>query len=98
MKTRLIRCILDSGGVAPVELDETIAIVRELGPAPLPLDGWDRASVWGWDESAGSLYALLRRNSEEQSKQPPLQIGPDNLTPAITCPETLAQHIAMAVG
>jgi hypothetical protein len=74
--------------------DETVAAVRTRGPLPLPLEGWDQASTWGWDKATGSLYACLRRNSDDQA--PARQIGPDDYTPAITCDTTLAQHIAMA--
>jgi hypothetical protein len=76
--------------------DETVAAVRTLGPLSLPLEGWDQTSVWGWDEANGSLYARLRRNTDDQA--PAIQIGPNDYTPAITCDTTLAQHIAMAVG
>ena len=78
------------------ELDETVAQVRGHGPAPLLLDGWDRASIWGWDETTGSLYARMWRNTDDPARPPVIQIGPDDFTPAITFPETLAQHIAMA--
>lgn len=80
------------------ELDETVAWVRAHGPAPLPLDGWDQASIWGWDEATGSLYAHLWRNTDDPASPPPVRIEPDDYTPAITWPETLAQHIAMAAG
>ncbi len=79
------------------EIDELVARVRAAGPAPLPLDGWDQASIWGWDEATGSLYADLWRNTDGLAKPPTIKIGPDDLTPPITLPETLAQHIAMAV-
>ena len=77
--------------------DEIVAAVRARGPLPLPLDGWDQASVWGWDETTGSLYAHLWRNTDDPAKPPAIRIGPDDYTPAITCDATLAQHIAMAV-
>ena|SRR6266704_178276 len=76
--------------------DETVAAVRTRGPLPLPLEGWDQASVWGWDETTGSLYAHLRRNTSGPAKPTVIRIGPDDYTPAITCDATLAQHIAMA--
>jgi len=79
------------------EVDETVARVRAHGPAPLPLDGWDRTSIWGWDETTGSLYAHLWRNGDDPAKPPAIRIGPDDFTPAITFAATLAQHIAMAV-
>src|SRR5207248_7504930 len=63
---------------------------------PLLLDGWDRASIWGWDSATGSLYAHLCRNVSAPDQPLTIQIGPDELTPAITVPATLAQHIAMA--
>jgi hypothetical protein len=80
------------------EVDETVARIRAHGPAPLLLDGWDRASIWGWDETTGSLYAHLWRNGDDPARAPVIRIGPDDFTPAISFPETLAQHIAMAAG
>jgi len=78
------------------ELDHTVAWVRAHGPAPLPLDGWDQASIWGWDDTAGSLYAYLRHNTDDPVKPPFIRIGPDDDNPTITLPEALAVHIAMA--
>jgi len=80
------------------DTDETVAWVRAHGPAPLPLDGWDNASTWGWDERTGSLYANLRRNTENPIGTPSIRIRQDEFTATIRYPETLAQHIAMAVG
>jgi hypothetical protein len=77
------------------ELDETVSRVRALGPMTLPLDGWDRASIWGWDESTSSLYAYLWRNTDDPTMPPTIRIEPDDYTPAITLLPTLAQHIAM---
>jgi hypothetical protein len=79
------------------ELDETVARVRALGPVPFQLTGWDHASIWGWDETTGSLYAHLWRNTDDPGGPPPIQIGADELTPEIKFPATLAQHIAMAI-
>jgi hypothetical protein len=79
------------------ELEEIIAWVRAHGSAPLPLEGWDQASIWGWDEATGSLYAHLWRNTDDPAKQPTIRIEPDDYTPAITLLPTLSQHIAMAV-
>jgi hypothetical protein len=79
------------------DLDEIIVWARAHGPAPLLLDGWDHASLWGWDETTGSLYARLWPNTDDPAKPPTIKIGPDDFTPAIIFPETLAQHIAMAV-
>ena len=79
------------------ELDEIIAWVRARGSQPLPLDGWEHASLWGWDETTGSLYAHLWRNGDDAAKPPTIRIGPDDFTPAITFAATLAQHVAMAV-
>lgn len=78
------------------ELDETVAAVQTCGAVPLPLDGWDRASIWGWDDTTGSLYAHLWRNTDDPARPPAIRIGPGDYTPAVTFPETLAQHIAMA--
>jgi hypothetical protein len=97
MKSRLIRCILDAGGVAMSQLDETAENVRAHGPVHLPLDGWDRASTWGWDEETGSLYAHLRRNDDDSSMAPTLRIEAGDFGPVITLASTLAQHVAAAV-
>jgi len=70
--------------------------VRARGRQVLPLDGWNRASTWGWDEATGSLYAHLWRNVDDPAKPPTVRIGPDEYTPAITLLPTLAQYIAMA--
>ena len=80
------------------EVDETVARVRAHGPAPLPLDGWDRTSIWGWDETTGSLYAHLRPNDGDPQEPPAIRIALDDFTPAITVLPTLAQYIAMAVN
>ncbi len=79
------------------ELDETVAWIRAHGPAPLPLDGWDRASIWGWDETTSSLYARLWRNTDDPAKPPAIRIESDDYTPTIPFPATLAQYVAMAV-
>lgn len=78
------------------ELDQLVARVRARGRQVLPLDGWNRASTWGWDEATGSLYAHLWRNVDDPAKPPTVRIGPDEYTPAITLLPTLAQYIAMA--
>jgi hypothetical protein len=79
------------------ETDETVARVRTRGPVPLPLDGWDLASIWGWDETTGSLYAHLWRNTDDPAKPPTIRIQADDYTSTLEFPATLAQHIAMAV-
>jgi hypothetical protein len=78
------------------ELDETVVAVRSCGSVSLPLKGWDHASIWGWDDTTGSLYARLWRNTDDAAKPPAARIGPDDYTPAITFAATLAQHIAIA--
>ncbi len=78
------------------ELEEIIAWVRTHGPQPLPLDGWDQASIWGWDEATGSLYAHLWRNIDDPARAPTIRIEAGDYTPAITLLPTLSQHIAMA--
>lgn len=78
------------------ELDLIISRTRAYGPQSLLLDGWDRASVWGWDDTTTSLYAYLWPNADDPAKPPAVRIGPDDHTPAITLLPTLAQHIAMA--
>jgi hypothetical protein len=79
------------------EFEKLVARVRANGPVPLPLHGWDRASIWGWDETADSLFTDLWRNSDDPAKPPAIRIRPGELTPTIECAVTLAQHIAMAV-
>ena len=76
--------------------NETVAAVRSRGPLALPLEGWDQASIWGWDDTAGSLYAHLWRNTDGSAKPPVIRVEPDSYTPAITTDTALAQHIAMA--
>jgi hypothetical protein len=79
------------------DIDELAVRVRADGPVPLPLDGWDQASTWGWDQTTGSLYAELWRNTDDPAQPPTIRIRPDDVTPAIAFAATLAQHIAMAV-
>jgi hypothetical protein len=79
------------------ETDETVARVRACGSVSLPLDGWEVASIWGWDETTSSLYAHLWRNTDDPAKPPTIRIQPDDHTCALEFPATLAQHIAMAV-
>jgi hypothetical protein len=80
------------------ELDQDVARMRTRGPQPLALDGWDRASIWGWDETTSSLYADLRPNGGDPHEPSAIRIAPDDFTPAITVLPTLAQYIAMAVN
>lgn len=80
------------------ELDLIISRTRTHGPQPLLLDGWDRASIWGWDGTAGSLYAHLWRNTDDPGRAPAVRIGPGDYTPVITLLTTLSQHIAMATS
>ena len=62
------------------ETDETVARVRARGPVSLPLDGWDLASIWGWDETTSSLYAHLWHNTDDPAKPPTIRIQPDDHT------------------
>ena len=78
-------------------MDETVARIRANGQVPLRLDGWDRASIYGWDETTGSLYAHLWRNTDDPAGPPAIRIEAGDLTPAITLAPTLSQHIAMAI-
>jgi len=80
------------------EIDVLVMRVQANGPVPVLLDGWDQASVWGWDESTDSLYAHLWRNTDDTAQIPAIRIGPDEYTPVIPCPVTLALHIAMAIN
>jgi len=79
------------------ELEKLVARVRADGPVPLPLGGWDQASIWGWDETADSLFADLWRNTDDPAKPPKIRIALGEPTLTITCPTMLAQHVAMAV-
>jgi len=79
-------------------MDELVGRMRLRGPQALPLDGWDRASVWGWDDTTGSLYAHLWHNTHDPSGPPAIRIEPGDYTPTITVLPTLAQYIAMAVA
>jgi hypothetical protein len=78
------------------DVDEAVVWVRARGPQSLPLDGWDQASIWGWDDTTGSLYAHLWRNIDDPAGPPAISVEPDDYTPPIPFCATLAQHIAMA--
>src|SRR5260370_36458384 len=62
------------GGRAVDELEEIFAWVRTHGTQPWRVDGWDQASIWGWDEATGSLYAHLWRNIDDPARAPTRRI------------------------
>ena len=79
--------------VAPGVLD-----LRARGRVALPLDGWDRYSVWGWDDQEHCLFAQLWRNTDDGSDRPRVWITPVAGWPATGLPEVLAGWIAEATG
>ena len=70
----------------------------------LDLPGWEDYSVWGYDETEGSLFAQLWPNlpddasedeQDQMAEKPPLiWITPAHGYPQITNPADLAAHIA----
>lgn len=67
----------------------------------LLLPGWDRYSVWGWDATAGHVFARLWGNADDPDTPPTIRIG--HGTPrgdgafSITI-DGLAELIAKATG
>ena len=79
------------------ELDEVAARVRARGPAPLPLDGWDDASIWGWGmKPPASCTPICGTTPRTRPCHRRYGSDPTTSTPVITSPEILAQRIALA--
>ena len=78
--------------------------VTEIGRRILDLDGWGDLSVWGWDSQAGTLFAQLWRDrdddedDQDENDQPPdIWITPPTWD-ATGQPAILARWIAEATG
>jgi hypothetical protein len=65
----------------------------------LPLAGWDRYSVWGFDTGVNSFFAQLWKNSDDGREEPRIWITPGAryVIPIISVYE-LAGLIAAATG
>ncbi|MGC1734639.1 MAG: hypothetical protein WA731_18640 [Pseudonocardiaceae bacterium] len=63
----------------------------------LRLAGCDELSTWGYDASAGSLYAQLTRNGNSDDDGPDIWITPPDF-PVVLVPTALAAAIAAATG
>jgi hypothetical protein len=61
----------------------------------LPLAGYEKASVWGWDAQMGTLFAQVYSNGENSRDEPRIWITPPRY-PATGLPEVLAEWIATA--
>ena len=82
------------------EADELAAQIRSHGHMPLPLSGWGRRSIWGWDRRDGTYYAQLWRDGEEQD-EPTLWLHPVNIQGwhgAILDLRVLAKVLIVATG
>ncbi len=78
--------------------------VTQIGRRGLDLDGWGDLSIWGWDSQAGTLFAQLWRDrddeedaDEEDDEHPEVWITPPAWE-ATGQPEVLASRIAEATG
>jgi hypothetical protein len=57
----------------------------------LPLDGYDNASIWGFDEQSASYFAQLWRNTSDSFDDPDIWLSGVS---QIGSPERLAMMIA----
>ena len=74
------------------------AQLQGKGHMGLNLPGWDRYSVWGWDDREACLFAQLWRNDDDSELQPRVWMTPAEGWPATGMPEVLAEWIAQATG
>ena len=80
------------------EADELAALIRARGGMALPLAGWGRRSIWGWDAQDGTFYAQLWQDGEQD--EPTWWIHPavQNWPIRIRDPRVLARLIVKATG
>jgi hypothetical protein len=64
---------------------------------PLDLPGWERRSIYGWDDYEGSLYAQLWANDSTNRDHPDVWITPPRW-PRTDSFAVLATWIAEAAG
>lgn len=65
----------------------------------LPLAGWDRYSVWGFDTGVNSFFAQLWRNDDDSQGEPRVWITPGaRFTVPIISVYELAGLIAATTG
>jgi hypothetical protein len=77
--------------------------VTEVGRRGLDLDGWGDLSAWGWDHQAGTLFAQLWRDRDDEDDDNEGDERPDIwITPpaweATGQPVILARRIADATA
>lgn len=63
----------------------------------VPLEGWQQLSTWGFDDTAGSYYAQLTRNTSSDDDGPDVWITPPQW-PVMYRSSALAQAIAHTTG
>ncbi|MFF0740519.1 hypothetical protein ACFYVL_08955 [Streptomyces sp. NPDC004111] len=63
---------------------------------PLPLQGWDRGSDWGYDTGTRSFFARLYRNGRDPSEEPTLWLS--GIRPDLGDVVALAQALQEATG
>jgi hypothetical protein len=77
--------------------------VTQIGRRGLDLDGWGELSVWGWDSQAGTLFAQLWRDRDdedevdEDDEDPDIWISPPAWV-VTDQPLVLANWVAEATG
>jgi mRNA-degrading endonuclease toxin of MazEF toxin-antitoxin module len=76
--------------------------IAQIGRRGLDLAGWGDLSVWGWDSHAGSLFAQLWRDRDDEAEdedddRPDIWITPPAWE-ATSQPVILAGWIAQATG
>ena len=77
--------------------------ITEVGRRGLDLDGWGDLSVWGWDNQAGTLFAQLWRDRDdedevdEDDEDPDIWISPPAWV-VTDQPLVLANWVAEATG
>jgi hypothetical protein len=75
----------------------------QIGRRGLDLDGWGDLSVWGWDNQAGTLFAQLWRDRDDEDEEggdderPDIWITPPSWE-ATDQPVVLASWIAEVTG
>ncbi len=64
----------------------------------LPLDGYDHASVWGYDGQSASYFAQLWRNSSDSDEEPDVSLNWFTGRREIESPQNLAELIRNRTG
>lgn len=72
--------------------------LQRTGRMPLVLDGWSKASVWGFDPQTDGLFAQLWRDGDSSREAPRVWITAGSMWPATDSPRELAEYVAAATG